>query len=442
MSKNGTGWHFKKILLSDGWAEDVSVNVGEDGQISAITRDSNAGEAVSGIAIPALSNVHSHAFQRALVGLTEQRGPSGDNFWSWRKVMYRLLKTFGPEDLEAIAAQAYVEMLKAGYAGVAEFHYLHHQADGTPYGNRAETSEAIIRAAKRTGIDLLMLPVLYQRAGFGRDDVEEGQRPFYNSFEAFQALMEQLRGKCRLGVAPHSLRAVHEGNLEEAVHLCDGPVHIHISEQTKEVNDCQKAHGKRPVEWLLDNLDVDARWNLIHATHMTGAETELLAKSGATVVLCPTSEGNLGDGFFSFADYIRAGGRFAIGSDSHVSIDPREELRLLEYGQRLTYMRRAIAGKNPGAALWQGALSGGASAMGYEKSGLQVGAPAHIVVLDDSAASLAGKQGDNILDTLVFAGHPNPVKDVMVSGNWRVTNFHHPREETILENYLKAVSSL
>ena len=447
MSKNGGQWHFKKILLNDGWAENVTVEVGEGGLISGIHKDSEgSAEAVSGIAIPAMLNAHSHAFQRAFVGLTEKRGRAGDGFWAWRQVMYEALKAIGPEELEAIAAQVYVEMLKSGYAGVAEFHYLHHQADGTPYANKAEMSEAIMKAAEATGIDLTLLPVLYMRNDFGEETIGPGQAPFGNGPEDFQALVTAIRKKMktgRLGVAIHSLRAVHEDLVKEIAGVFkDGPIHIHISEQTKEVDKCLEVHGKRPVEWLLNNAEVNKRWNLVHATHVTEEELAGIVKSGATVALCPTTEANLGDGIFPFEDYTRAGGRFAIGSDSHVSIDPREELRLLEYGQRLIRHKRAIAGVPPGAALWGGAAAGGAAAMGYENGGLEAGAPAHIAVLDQEAPALIGKDGNDILDSLVFAGQPTPVKDVMVGGSWQVRDFHHPKEDSIRDKYKSVLSAL
>ncbi len=434
-------YHFDTILLSGGWDRDVTLEVGGDGLISGISKG-EGGEKVTGIGVPAILNAHSHAFQRAFVGLTERRGPEGDDFWAWREVMYRALKTIGPKEFEAIATWLYIEMLKSGYAGVAEFHYFHHRGDGAAHPRRWAMADAVLRAAKASGIGLLMLPVLYQRSGFDGKPVTEGQKPFYNSLEDFRALMAHLGGKCRLGVAPHSLRAVGPEALAEAIKMTNGPIHIHVAEQTKEVDDCLAATGKRPVEWLLDNFDVDQRWNLVHATHMTGAEAAALAKTGAAVILCPTTEGNLGDGFFPFRTYRQAGGRFAIGTDSHISIDPREELRLLEYSQRLLTRKRAIAGVNPGAALWKAASEGGARAFGYEKAGLEVGAPAHIAVLDKNAPALCGHEGDELLDALVFAGQPSPVKDVMVFGDWKVRDGRHPGEEAAFSAYRKAISAL
>ncbi|MEE8294789.1 MAG: amidohydrolase family protein, partial [Sphingomonadales bacterium] len=267
MEKNAQKFHFKKILLTSGWAENATLEVGGDGLISALETDQKpSGETVSGIAIPAICNAHSHAFQRAFVGLTEERGDEGDDFWAWRKVMYGALTKIGPEELEAIAAWLYVEMLKSGYAGVAEFHYLHHQASGAAYENPAEMSEALIRAATASGIDFTLLPVLYQRADFGTADINEGQRPFYFELEDYAALLGHLKKKCRTGVALHSLRAVPEGIISDAAALTGGPVHIHIAEQIAEVERCLEVHGRRPVEWLLENVEVGENWNLIHAT--------------------------------------------------------------------------------------------------------------------------------------------------------------------------------
>ena len=444
----GTQTHtFEKILLSTGWAENVALTVDGAGIITDVAKGKGG---MGGIAVPAVANAHSHAFQRAFVGKTETKGGEGDDFWAWRKVMYEALTVIGPEELEAIAAWAYVEMLKSGYCGVAEFHYLHHQADGTPYDDRAVMAEAIINAAKMSGIDLTLLPVLYMRNDFGAETIGPGQAPFGNGPEDFHSLHGAIARKMksgRLGVAIHSLRAVHEDLVKEIPGVfAEGPIHIHVSEQTQEVEKCVEVHGKRPVEWLLDNGGIDDRWGLVHATHVTDAEWKGIVKSGAATVLCPTTEANLGDGLFPFADYYANGGAFAIGSDSHVSVDPREELRLLEYGQRLILQKRGITADadnpHPGANLWRGAVSGGGRAMGYEISGIAVGAPAHIAVLDDNHPAIAGRAGDEALDALVFAGQPNPVRDVMVSGQWRVKDGRHAQEDAIRERFLKVVERL
>lgn len=441
MTKKIKKYRFEKILLADGWAEDITLSVGAQGLISAIN-GGGTGAKVKGVAIPAMLNAHSHAFQRAFAGKTEEKAVEGDDFWAWRQVMYRALTKIGPKEMEAIAAWLYVEMLKSGYAGVAEFHYLHHKASGSAYDDPLEMSDAIINAAKSSGIDLFMLPVLYQRADFGTSEVNEGQRRFNFNLADYEALLKSLKKKCRAGVALHSLRAVPEENLEPAAKMSGGPVHIHIAEQEKEVTSCLEVHGKRPIEWLLDNIDVNHNWHLVHATQINAREFMGILKLGAGVVLCPTTEANLGDGIFPFQDFIENGGPFSIGSDSHVSIDPREELRLLEYGQRLALRRRAIAGQNPGAALWQGAVAGGAHAMGYAKAGLEVGAPAHVAVLDTTSPALYGQEGDGLLDALVFSGQPNPVKDVMVSGQWRVKDFKHVKEDQLKAAFLSVLKAL
>ena len=439
MAKIAAKTVFKTILLTSGWAKNIAVEVDDGGIISNISVGETGG--IDGISIPGIANAHSHAFQRAFAGKTEKRGKDGDDFWAWRKVMYSALKDVGPEELRAIAAQLYVEMLKSGYTGVAEFHYLHHQADGTPYENRTAMSDALITAATDTGIDFTLLPVLYMRGDFGEAGVDDDQRPFTNSPDDYSALLQMLQGKCQIGVALHSLRAVPEEIVREINSVsAGGPIHIHIAEQVREVNHCFETHGKRPVEWLLENADVNAAWNLVHATHINADEVAGIAESGATVVLCPTTEANLGDGIFPLENFLKAGGRYAIGSDSHVSVDPREELRLLEYGQRLTLKRRAIAGENPGATLWQGAL--GAAAMGDALDGIQVGARANIVVLDENSPAIAGCKGDEFLDALVFAGQPSPVRDVMAGGVWRVKDYHHPGEDAIKAAYLSTFNKL
>lgn len=445
----GTQTHtFRNILLATGWADNVTLAIDDAGVITKISEAVTKG--MGGIAIPAMTNAHSHAFQRAFVGKTEAMGAEGDDFWAWRKIMYEALTAIGPEELEAIAAWLYVEMLKSGYSGVGEFHYLHHQADGTPYDDRAIMAEAIYKAAQASGIDLTLLPVLYMRNDFGEETIGPGQAPFGNGPEDFQALVTAISKKMktgRLGVAIHSLRAVHEDLVKEiAGAFKDGPIHIHVSEQTTEVDKCVEVHGKRPIEWLLDNVEMDERWNLIHATHVTETEWHGIIKAGATIVLCPTTEANLGDGIFPFADYYSGGGMFAIGSDSHVSIDPREELRLLEYSQRLALQKRGVSADeshpNPGFNLWAGAAAGGAKAIGQQGPGLSVDAPANIAILDGNHPAIAGREGDEVLNALVFAGQPTPVKDLMVNGVWQVQDYHHQNEDAIRARFLSVIKRL
>lgn len=443
---------FARILLASGWADNVALKLDSGGLITGIEKlPEGQAPHITQPAVPAMANAHSHAFQRAFAGKTERKGPQGDDFWAWREAMYEGIRNMTPERMEAIAAWAYAEMLKSGYGGVCEFHYLHHQAGGEPHGEPAEMADAVFAAARASGIDLTLLPVLYQRSGFGELDVTEAQKPFHNTDKQFNSLLQLIENRKKneiTGVALHSLRAVPEEVVREAAtRFPKGPLHIHVAEQEGEVEACKKAHGKRPVEWLLENALVDSRWSLVHATHAEVSELEGIAASGATVVLCPTTEANLGDGVFALAPFLARGGRFAVGSDSHVSIDPREELRLLEYAARLAGKRRAVFAvekePHPGARLWKAAVAGGLRASGFKGvRGLEKGAPANIAVLDDSSPALAGAGGDALLDALVFCGGPTPVKDVLVRGEWRVKDYRHIAEDQLREAFLSAVSGL
>ncbi|MCG8693780.1 MAG: formimidoylglutamate deiminase, partial [Minwuiales bacterium] len=324
-----------EILLADGWARDVVLKIDDAGWLAAVRPAAvgDAGERVAGPVIPGMPNLHSHAFQRAMAGLGERAGPTGDSFWTWRQVMYDFVGRLGPDAVEAIAAQLYVEMLKAGFTAVGEFHYLHHDPSGRPYADPAELSHRVIAAARRTGIGITHLPVLYAHGGFGGQPAADGQRRFLNDADGFFRIVDSAFAEAdgdsqiAVGIAPHSLRAVTPDLLAEALRMLDArdtaaPVHIHIAEQTKEVDDCVAWSGARPVDWLFDNVDVDDRWCLVHATHMTEGETMRLATSGAVAGLCPTTEANLGDGLFPAPAYLRAGGRYGVGSDSHISVSP------------------------------------------------------------------------------------------------------------------------
>lgn len=452
MAETVKTFSFARVLLSSGWASSVEIAVGQDGLITKVSKLAKGAEPeVKQPAIPAMPNAHSHVFQRAFAGKSERKGPQGDDFWAWREAIYRGAKAMTPERMQAIAAWGYAEMLKAGYGGVCEFHYLHHQAGGVPHGDPADMADAILKAARSSGIDLTLLPVLYQRSGFGQSAVTEAQTPFYNTDKQFSSLLQLIENRKKneiTGVALHSLRAVPEEVVREAANLFPkGPLHIHIAEQEAEVKACKKALGKRPVEWLLENAQLDSRWSLVHATHAEVSELEGIAAAGAAVVLCPTTEANLGDGVFALAPFLKRGGRFAIGSDSHVSIDPREELRLLEYTARLTEKRRAVFATekdpHPGARLWKAAVAGGLRASGFKGvSGLQKGAPANIAVLDENSPVLAGSEGDALLDALVFSGQPSPVRDVMVRGKWRVKDYRHATEDQLRQAYLSAITAL
>ncbi|MDE0335931.1 MAG: formimidoylglutamate deiminase, partial [Defluviicoccus sp.] len=362
---------FDRVLTPEGWLAPGRIEIGGDGRIAAVGAGEGS-ERVGGIALPGMPNLHSHAFQRAMAGLTERAGPGADSFWTWRETMYRFVARLDPNDVEAIAAQLYCEMLKAGYTAVAEFHYLHHAPDGSPYGDPAEMAERVTAAARRTGIALTLLPVLYDAGGFGGAPTGGAQRRFANDADRLLGIVETMRQRhgaepgFRVGLAPHSLRAVGPESLADAVAGLDAmdgdaSIHIHIAEQTREVEDCVAWSGRRPVEWLLDAHDVGPRWCLVHATHMTDGETRALAATGAVAGLCPTTEANLGDGLFPLQHYLETGGRLGIGSDSHVSVSPVEELRWLEYGQRLTSRRRNVAASpegSTGARLHAAALDG------------------------------------------------------------------------------------
>ncbi|NIR29879.1 MAG: formimidoylglutamate deiminase [Gammaproteobacteria bacterium] len=444
----------ESAFLSDGWARDVVFNIGDDGRIAGIEREVKrrpAGAArAAGPVLPGMPNLHSHAFQRALAGYAERRGPGEDSFWGWRRVMYDLVARLTPEQVQDIAAHTYVEMLKAGYTSVGEFHYLHHDPEGQPYAALTEMSDRVIAAAHAAGIAITHLPVLYAHGGFGGRDPEPAQRRFVSTPERYarllEALFERYRGDdaVRLGIAPHSLRAITPELLREATALVSAldpaaPIHLHIAEQRREVDDCITWCRCRPIEWLLDTSDVNERWCLVHATHAEAGEVTRMARSGAVVGLCPTTEANLGDGVFSAAAYVGAGGRFGIGSDSHISISPIEELRMLEYGQRLVRERRTVLSGNEvpsvGRRLYVGAARGGAQALGRAAGALAVGHRADLVVLDPQTPALWYKPGDLLFDAVVFAGNVNPVRDVLVGGRWRVVERRHAQEDEIAARF-------
>ncbi len=444
---------FDHLLLPGGWARDVRVTV-SDGAIATIEADSRpaAQDQRHGCGLPGMPNLHSHAFQRGIAGLTEKPGAGEDNFWSWREHMYRFVDRMTPADMQAIAALAYMEMLEGGFTRVGEFHYLHHDRDGGHYGDTAEMSAALVAAAEESGIGLTLLPVLYRHSGFGAQPPQDRQARFVTSLDDYARLIEGAdRHVARLpdgivGIAPHSLRAVSARDLDGLAPLMAGrPVHIHIAEQMKEVEDCIAWSGRRPVEWLLDHADVDNSWCLVHATHMSETETMAMARSGAIAGLCPITEANLGDGFFPARAFIAAGGRYGIGSDSNVSIDCAEELRLLEYGQRLVHRGRNImaheTGWSTGAALYCAALDGGTAALGVG-SGLSAGAPADIVSLDLDHPTLACRSGDALIDSFLFAAGRSAVDCVWRRGEKLVSGGRHRARERVTKRYRAALERL
>ncbi|MBH0111858.1 formimidoylglutamate deiminase [Novosphingobium sp. YJ-S2-02] len=445
---------FDEALLPGGWARDVRIAIDAGGRIAAIEPDAaaSADDERHACALPGMVNLHSHAFQRGMAGLAERRGASSDSFWTWREAMYRFVDAVGPEDVAAIAAQACVEMLEGGFTRLGEFHYLHHAPDGTPYADPACMAGAIAEAAGQTGIGLTLLPVFYAHAGFGGTTPGEGQRRFVHDIDGFARLLEASRSVLAglpdavLGLAPHSLRAVTPEELRELEALAGhGPVHIHIAEQMREVEDCLAWSGARPVEWLLDNARVDARWCLVHATHVTSGETLALARSGAVAGLCPVTEANLGDGIFPAAEFVAAGGRYGIGSDSNIAIDVAEELRLLEYGQRLTRRERNVmaagADRSTGATLYRDALAGGAQALGVA-AGLALGHAADIVSLDTAHPALVARRGDARIDAFVFAGGRGAIDCVWRRGEKVVAGGVHRDRARVRQRFVSTMERL
>jgi len=447
-------------MLDSGWASNVLITISSNGFIERVTADTNKStesELITGPLIPGIPNLHSHAFQRAFVGFSECRGQQNDSFWSWRKAMYQFIDKLDAEQVFAIARQLYIEMLKAGYTSVAEFHYLHHDDTGNLYEDPAEMSHSVINAAFDTGIAITHLPVYYRFSGFDEQSATEGQRRFVHQPDDYQRLIDALYGhyrsdsRIRIGIAPHSLRAVRGSDINAASNILDSydpeaPVHIHIAEQEREVTDCIKTTGQRPVQHLFDQCDVNHRWCLIHATHINDQEAWELAESGAVAGLCLTTEANLGDGFFPAPLYLGRQGCFGVGSDSHTSVSPFEELRMLEYGQRLQQKQRAIlcdqATASVGRNLFQHAVAGGAQALGRKTGKIAEGYRADWLILDDSNPALFGKTDDQIMDATVFSSYINPVQDVMVAGKWVVKDRHHPLEEDVLFNYRRVIEKI
>ncbi len=450
-------FRFDTAWLPQGWRENVVIGIDEEGTIVSVQEADTvtAAKAIAGAAIPGLPNVHSHAFQRAMAGLAERRAGNADSFWTWRETMYALAQRMTPAHLNAVAAQLYVEMLKAGYTTVCEFHYLHHRSDGSPYADRGEMAHALIDAASAAGIGATVLPTLYCTSGFGAQPPTERQRQFVSTPSQFMDLVDALSSRTQdsrqidIGIAFHSLRAVPPAQLREVLDALRSrvacPIHIHIAEQEREVIECLQHHRQRPIEWLLDHAPVDDRWCLVHATHASDAELNAMARSGASVALCPTTEANLGDGVFDLPRFLEAEGRIAIGSDSHISISPVEELRWLEYQSRLLQRQRNVLGgetDSTGARLWRLACTGGAQACGRNVGVLRTGARADIVVLDLDSPALIGRTSDAILDTFIFSGQPNPIRDVMAGGRWVVQDGHHFAGDTIGAGYRRAVWAL
>jgi len=443
--------HAAAALTPEGWRSDVRLSV-EDATIAAVEIGAapRPGDERCAILVPALCDLHSHAFQRGMAGLAERRGAQVDSFWTWRETMYRFALAMTPDDVEAVAAQLYAEMLEAGFAAVGEFHYLHNAPDGAPYAAPAEMAGRIVAAAQATGIGLTLLPVFYAHSTFAGASPRPEQRRFITELGGFARLLDDCRalmtGVGSVGVAPHSLRAVTPAELAAVVGLAaDGPIHIHAAEQVKEVEDCLAWSGARPVEWLLDHANVDSRWCLIHATHMTDDETRRMARAGAVAGLCPITEASLGDGIFNAPLYFAERGAYGVGSDSNVEISVAAELKQLEYAQRLRDRARnvsALSAGSTGRALYQRALAGGTQALDRPSGALRPGAIADFVSLRADHPTLAGRSGDEILDAWIFAVG-NPLVDCVWSGGRKlVADGRHAARESIAARYAATMRRL
>lgn len=447
--------HCRHALLPDGWHADVVLVVDAKGdlvEVGAGTAD-GADTRIGGWVVPGMPDVHSHAFQRAMAGIAEHAGPHGDDFWSWRESMYALAARIDPDAQRAIAAQLFAELLEGGYTAVCEFHYVHHRPDGTRHVPATAMSDALREAARDTGIGLTLLPTLYQVGGFDGRALAERQRRFAHDVDAFHDLLGALLvgedAQCRVGLAIHSLRAVPAAALSALFGspvTQDRPVHIHVAEQLREVDECLAIRGCRPVDWMLDHLPVDARWCAVHATHLSERERERLARSGAVAGLCPTTEANLGDGLFALREWRALGGVFGVGSDSNVGRSAVHELRWLEYGQRLRELRRNVhapdTGGSTGLALWQDAVRGGARACGRAIGALAEGCRADFVVLSPGALALAGRGSERVLDAWLFDGDRPAIDEVWVGGRRMVRDGRHVRSEAIERDYRATLARL
>lgn len=453
----------RRALLPSGWADDVWLRVDDRGFVSSVevgvSDPPSSSITVSGPSLPGVANVHSHAHQRLMAGRAERAGPGKDSFWTWRETMYRFALQLEPNELEAVAAMAYVEMLEAGFTAVGEFQYLHHDRDGTPYDSVAEMSLRCLAAARTVGLPITILPVLYARGGFDDRPLHEGQRRFDLSGDAYFEVVNALRAELRdgtesWGIAPHSLRAVGMGALREAVEEArrleaDAPVHLHVAEQMQEVDECVAFHGRRPVAWLLeqcrDGAAVDDHWCVIHATHLDTKEISLIAASGAVVGLCPTTEANLGDGTFPAESFLARGGTFAVGSDSLVRVSVTEELRQLETTQRLAEHRRTVLAapdRSNGRPLYDGACAGGARALRQPTGSLEVGQRADWVELDSEHPRLVACEDDDLLDAWIFAGDVRCVRGVWIAGDQLVVDGRHLRREQVAGRYREVARRL
>ncbi len=461
---NGITVFAERAWLPTGWASDVAIGIDAAGDVVRADPGSRYEPAMMtrlpGPLVPGMPNLHSHAHQRAMAGMSEFRasGPGADDsFWTWRTVMHRFAEQVTPDILEAVATQLYVEMVKAGYTAVCEFHYMHHDVGGRPYADRAEMAMRLVRAAKRAGTGITMLPVLYASGGYGGKQPNAGQLRFMNDADGLLKIIEGVRAvhagdpQVRVGIAPHSPRQAPEEAMTPALAGLDAmdptaPIHIHVAEQEADVEESVAYTGRRPVEWLLEHAAVDERWCLVHATHVNDDEVKGMARRGCVAGICPTTEANLGDGLFPLRDYLEAGGRIGVGSDSHISVSPVEDLRWLEYGQRLVKRRRNIAAPEPGAStavrLYRDSLAGGAQAAGRPIGGIAVGNRADFLVLDADHPVLVGRADDRLIDSFVFAGNASPISEVWIGGRRLVAGGRHVREQEAADTFARVMRRL
>ena len=445
----------KKALLPNGWSNNVIIEIDQSGLISNVTENDNHkvdAELNEEIILPAMNNLHSHSFQRAMAGLTEARSPQGnDNFWSWRNLMYQFLDVLTPEEIYSITLFSQMEMLQSGYVGVGEFHYLHNQIGGTKYDNIAELSEKVLEASAESGISICLLPVVYERGGCDNRELEGGQLRFHNNIDTFEELYNQIKvflsknENFSLGVAAHSLRAVKNETLNKIIDLTNGPIHIHAAEQVKEVEEIKSFYKMPPVEFLIENFDINKRWCLIHCTQMSELETELLSKSGAVAGLCPVTEANLGDGIFNGFQYNERKGLYGIGTDSNINISLTEELKTYEYSQRLLNKKRAVISnqkKSTGRKLFDDCLEGGARALQIDNGKIQKGFNADLISLPNTNNELDGLEDDKILDYWIFSSRENDVQKLWNKGKCLVENGKHSNFDDIQSNYRKTIKNL
>ena len=450
---------FKGLLTNNGWLENATVQLDSQGCITAIDTQANhpKAEYVNGYALPGFQNAHSHAFQYAMAGLAELHEGTGipDDFWSWRTAMYNLALQISPDQLEAIATMLYAEMLRHGYTAVAEFHYLHHDRNGKPYNNLAELGERLVAAAQNAGIKITLVPMFYQQGGFGKPAEDKQKRFLSKTVDAYYQLLDSSQqavlqySHANLGMGIHSLRAVNEADIKTVCRDFQNnrPFHIHVAEQVKEIEDCLAFYGQRPVEWLLNNTPVNAHYHLVHATHLNDAEVQGIAKTQANVVLCPSTEGNLGDGLFRLADFKAHHGHWSIGTDSHVGLNPLEELRLLDYGQRLTtHKRHTFYQKGRGDSGFNAlemAWKTGRKAMGATHDAFfAVGQPLDALVMDAQAPLVACSTLKNLCNTLVYASDASNTLGTIVNGHWVVQHNQHQNGERISQGFVKALKEL